>query len=56
MKALIENKTGKKIKPLRIDNGLEFCESKFNEFCESKFNEFCENEGIVRHCIVRKTL
>ncbi|KAJ4729013.1 Retrovirus-related Pol polyprotein from transposon TNT 1-94 [Melia azedarach] len=40
-KALVENQTGKKIKRLRTDNGLEFC--------WSKFNEFCKNEGIARH-------
>jgi GAG-pre-integrase domain/Integrase core domain len=40
-KTLIENQTGKKIKRLRTDNGLEFC----NE----EFNKFCKNEGIVRH-------
>jgi len=31
-KALVENQTGGKIKKLRINNGLEFHESKFNEF------------------------
>jgi len=46
-KALIENQTNKKIKRFRTENGLEFC--------EGKFNEFCENEGIVRHRTVRKT-
>ena len=40
-KALMENQTGKKIKWLRIDNGPEFC--------NSKFDEFCRNEGIGRH-------
>jgi transposase InsO family protein len=43
-KILIENQTDKKIKGLRIDNGLEF----YNE----DFNKFCKNEGIVRHKIV----
>ena len=46
-KALIKNQTSKKIKRLQTDNGLEFC--------EGQSNEFCENEGIVRHCTVRKT-
>ncbi|KAJ4704922.1 Retrovirus-related Pol polyprotein from transposon TNT 1-94 [Melia azedarach] len=32
-KALVENQTGKKIKRLRTDNGLEFCWSEFDEFC-----------------------
>ncbi|KAJ4711012.1 Retrovirus-related Pol polyprotein from transposon TNT 1-94 [Melia azedarach] len=46
-KALVENQTGKKIKRLRTDNGLEFC--------WSKFDEFCKNEGIARHHTVRDT-
>ena len=46
-KALIEKQTGKKIKRLRTDNGLEFC--------SGEFNEFCKNEGIARHCTVRHT-
>lgn len=46
-KALVENQTGKKIKRLRVDNGLKFC--------WSKFDEFCKNEGIVRHYTVRDT-
>jgi len=29
-KALVENQTGRKIKTLRTDNGLEFCETDFN--------------------------
>ena len=36
---LIENQTGKKIKHLRIDNGLEFC----------------EKEGIIIHRTMQKT-
>ena len=31
-KALVKNQTGRKIKKLRHDNGLEFVESEFNEF------------------------
>ena len=46
-KTMIEKQTGKVIKRLRTDNGLEFCEGPFNEFCKS--------EGIVRHHTVRKT-
>ncbi|KAL1556436.1 Retrovirus-related Pol polyprotein from transposon TNT 1-94 [Salvia divinorum] len=46
-KILIENQTGKKIKRLRTDNGLEFC--------SSEFNEFCNNERIVRHHTIRHT-
>ena len=32
-KALVENQTGKKVKKLRTDRGLEFCEDDFEEFC-----------------------
>ena len=32
-KALVENKTGKKIKILRIDNGTEYESNEFNDFC-----------------------
>ncbi|KAJ4726144.1 Retrovirus-related Pol polyprotein from transposon TNT 1-94 [Melia azedarach] len=46
-KALVGNQTGKKIKRLRTDNGLEFC--------WSEFDEFCKNEGIARHHTVRDT-
>jgi hypothetical protein len=46
-KILIENQTGKKIKGLKIDNGLEF----YNE----EFNKFYKNEGIVRHRTVIST-
>ena len=38
-KTMIEKQTGKQIKRLRTDNGLEFC--------GGAFNEFCKNEGIV---------
>jgi len=38
---MVENQTGRKIKILRIDNGLEFCNQQFNDFCKEK--------GIVRH-------
>ncbi|XXG58369.1 hypothetical protein AAC387_Pa04g0693 [Persea americana] len=46
-KAMVEKQTGKQFKRLRTDNGLEFC--------NSAFNEFCKNEGIVRHRTVRNT-
>ena len=46
-KAMVEKQTGKQLKRLRTDNGLEFC--------NSAFNEFCKNEGIVRHRTVRNT-
>ena len=37
----LKNQTGRKIKKLRTDNGLEFC--------ETDFNEFCAVNGIVRY-------
>ena len=40
-KALIENQTGRKIKKLKTDNGLQIC--------ETEFNEFCIVNGIARH-------
>ena len=40
-KALVENQTGRKIKKLRTDNSLEFC--------EAEFNEFYTVNGITRH-------
>jgi transposase InsO family protein len=46
-KTLLENQTGKKIKRLRIDNGLEFCNYQFDEFCKVK--------GIIRHKTVVNT-
>ncbi|KAH9799312.1 hypothetical protein KPL71_000313 [Citrus sinensis] len=45
--AHIKNQTGKKIKRLRTDNGLEYCSNEFDKFCKSK--------GIARHNIVRHT-
>jgi len=46
-KILVENQTGKKIKRLRTDNGLEFC--------SSEFNQLCKDEGAARHHTVRDT-
>ncbi|KAL0361624.1 UNVERIFIED_CONTAM: Retrovirus-related Pol polyprotein from transposon TNT 1-94 [Sesamum radiatum] len=40
-KTLVENQTGKRIKALRTDNGLEFCNKQFSDLCD----EF----GIKRH-------
>nr|GEZ29034.1 retrovirus-related Pol polyprotein from transposon TNT 1-94 [Tanacetum cinerariifolium] len=36
---LIENQTGKKIKKLRTDNGLEFCGERFNALCRKTIME-----------------
>ena len=40
-KNFVENQTRRKIKKLRTDNGLEFC--------DSEFIEFCLVNGIARH-------
>lgn len=40
-KELVENQMSKKVKVLRTDNGLEFC--------NIKFNEYCAKNGIERH-------
>ena len=46
-KTLVENQTGRKIKRLHIDNGLEF----YSE----PFNDFCKENGIARHRTVAGT-
>ena len=42
---MIEKQTGRQVKHLRTDNGLEFC--------SNEFNTLCRTEGIVRHYTVR---
>ncbi|KAK4839417.1 hypothetical protein QYF36_021773 [Acer negundo] len=44
-KLLVENKTFKKVKVLRTDNGLEFC--------KEDFNKFCSDNNIERHMTMR---
>ena len=34
-KNLLENLTNKRMKTLRTDNGLEFCNEKFSEYCKN---------------------
>ena len=46
-KAQVENQTGRKIKYLRTDNGLEYR--------DKEFIRFCELEGITHHFIVKGT-
>lgn len=46
-KVMIENRTGKRVKRLRIDNSLEFY--------SGEFNEFCKNQGITRHHTIKGT-
>ncbi|KAD4178669.1 hypothetical protein E3N88_27260 [Mikania micrantha] len=46
-KVLIENQTGRRIKKLRSENGLEFC--------NDSFNQFCKENGIARHLTVPGT-
>ncbi|AAF19226.1 Highly similar to Ta1-3 polyprotein [Arabidopsis thaliana] len=40
-KSLVENQVNKKVKCLRTDNGLEFC--------NSRFDSYCKEHGIERH-------
>lgn len=44
---MVENQTGKKIKKLRSDNGLEFC--------NFRFDTMCKENGIVRHKTIAYT-
>ncbi|KAH9658397.1 hypothetical protein KPL70_023479 [Citrus sinensis] len=46
-KTFVENQTGLKVKTLRTDNGLEYC--------NKLFEEFCEKNGIQRHKIITYT-
>ena len=46
-KTMVEKQTGRQVKCLRTDNGLEFC---FDEF-----NTLSKKERIVRHCTVHHT-
>ena len=46
-KTLIENQMDKKIKILRTDNGLEFC--------NTDFEKLCMDDGILRHKTVPHT-
>ncbi|GKF11251.1 retrovirus-related pol polyprotein from transposon TNT 1-94 [Tanacetum coccineum] len=46
-KQLVENQTGRKLKKLRTDNGLEFC--------NQEFNNLCKESGIARHLTVTGT-
>lgn len=46
-KTLVENQTGRKLKCLRTDNGLEFL--------SNEFKDYCIKNGIPRHLTVRGT-
>ncbi|GJQ92314.1 retrovirus-related pol polyprotein from transposon TNT 1-94 [Tanacetum coccineum] len=46
-KQLVENQTGRKLKKLRTDNGLEFC--------NQEFNNLCKESRIARHLTVAGT-
>nr|GFC22486.1 retrovirus-related Pol polyprotein from transposon TNT 1-94 [Tanacetum cinerariifolium] len=47
-KQLVENQTGRTVKKLRTDNGLEFC--------NQEFKQLCIESGIARHLTVVGTL
>lgn len=47
-KALVETQTNKKVRRLRTNNGLEFC--------NKRFDDYSFKHEIVRHKIVRHTL
>lgn len=38
-KNLVENQCGKKVKKLKTDNGLEFCNQRFDAFCTKQDSE-----------------
>lgn len=40
-KSLVENQNSNRVKKLRTDNGLEFC--------NQQFRSYCPNGGIARH-------
>ncbi|KAH9802601.1 hypothetical protein KPL71_001457 [Citrus sinensis] len=44
---VLETETSRKVKRLRIDNGLEFC--------NQQFDDFCAHNRVVRHKTVRHT-
>ena len=44
---MIEKQSGRQVKCLRTDNGLEFCSDEFNAFYKKK--------GIIRHHTVNHT-
>ena len=46
-KVLVENQTNLKVKVLRTDNGLEYC--------NKLFEDYCEKNGILRHKTVTYT-
>lgn len=46
-KTLVENQVDRRVRALRTDNGLEFC--------NIEFDNYCRDQGILRHRIVRKT-
>lgn len=47
-KRQVENQIGKKIKFLKTDNGLEFC--------NTEFDNMCKKNGITRHKTIHYTL
>ena len=46
-RTLVENQSEMKLKALRTDNGLKFC--------NKEFDEYCQKHGITRHKTVKFT-
>lgn len=44
---MIEKQTGRRIKRLKTDNGMEFC--------SGEFNKYCKDQDIMRHLTVPGT-
>lgn len=44
---MVEKRTSKQVKTLRVFNGVEFC--------NTLFDNFYKIEGIVRHCTIQNT-
>ena len=48
-KTVIEKQTGRQVKCLHIDNGLEFCSDEFNTLCK-KAGSYNSSYSIIKWC------
>ncbi|KAL0313432.1 UNVERIFIED_CONTAM: Retrovirus-related Pol polyprotein from transposon TNT 1-94 [Sesamum radiatum] len=61
-KVFVENQTGKRLKALRTDNGLEFCNQSFSDLCNDygikrhKTNPYTPQQNGVAECMNRTLL